>query len=146
MRGARQSPAAHLLSPSLTLPHPAHCTLVERREVGERQGELGADFTSFLLPTFLACHPRVKVACHQRFRFTRSQQESRSQTVSIDETVWPDLGPEQDNFCCPFPPNPFVPEVFAIKIRRMGSADVFAPLGMGPKQRGIWWLLQRPKA
>jgi len=42
----------------------------------------------------------------------------------------------------PLFPNPFVPEVFAIKIRRMGSANVSAPLGMGPKQRGIWWLLQ----
>jgi hypothetical protein len=40
---------AHPCSPCLTLAHQAH--LLERREVGEHQGELGADFTSFLLPS-----------------------------------------------------------------------------------------------
>jgi hypothetical protein len=52
------SPVAHRRSPWLTLAHPgspwltllARCECLKRHGVGEREGELGADFTSLVLP------------------------------------------------------------------------------------------------
>jgi hypothetical protein len=42
------SPVAHLGSPWLTLV--ARCECLKRHDVGEREGELGADFSSLVLP------------------------------------------------------------------------------------------------
>jgi hypothetical protein len=44
---------AHPRSPSLTLAHPGKVGLLKRHGVGERAGELGADFTSLVLPLSL---------------------------------------------------------------------------------------------
>jgi hypothetical protein len=55
-----QEPARHL-SPCLTLAHQPH--LLERREVGERHGELRADFTSF--------------QCQELLKSTRSSPRAR---------------------------------------------------------------------
>jgi len=44
------SPVAHLGSPWLTLL--ARCECLKRHGLGEREGELGADFTSIVLPNF----------------------------------------------------------------------------------------------
>ena len=45
-----RSPVAHPGSPWLTLL--ARCECLKRHGVGEREGELGADFTSLVLPRF----------------------------------------------------------------------------------------------
>jgi hypothetical protein len=44
-----RSPVAHLRSPRLTLL--ARCECLERHGVGERGSELGADFSSLVLPS-----------------------------------------------------------------------------------------------
>ena len=47
------SPVAHPRSPWLTLL--ARCGCLKRHGVGEREGELGADFTSLVLPRHAGC-------------------------------------------------------------------------------------------
>src|ERR1700722_18379076 len=55
---AREPRGAHLSltrrSPWLTLL--ARCEVLRRHDVGEREGELGADFGSLVLPRFLSGH------------------------------------------------------------------------------------------
>ena len=55
------SPVAHRRSPWLTLL--ARCECLKRHGLGEREGELGADFTSLALPKLTAGERPVSPAC-----------------------------------------------------------------------------------
>lgn len=95
--------------PALANSFPRHRYLRTRMTVGRLKHWL----------TFLACRPRVKVAC---------------QTENIDETFRPNLGPEQDNFCWLFSPTPLSVRPLRSKYAGWAAQIPLHLWGMGPKQ------------